>query len=161
MAAWYDVDGIHLAPGDRARYVTTAQIIPWESAVQRIGQLLEAGQFASNVELLEAEGYERQLLSQSLLNLYHDIDMQNGIADSLPSLRVRSFAIKTFPKKNGVWILALPIRISVKPFWPNIGHFLQLISKTVRLCGITITISVVCCTAWKNWTCPARHFPLP
>lgn len=99
MAAWYDANGIHLAPGDRARYVTTAQIIPWESAVQRIGQLLEAGQFASNVELLEAEGYERQLLSQSLLNLYHDIDMQNGIADSLRSLS-QEFRNQNFPEEE-------------------------------------------------------------
>ena len=99
MAAWYDVDGIHLALGDRARYVTTAQIIPWESAAQRVGQLLEAGQFASNVELLEAEGYERQLLSQSLLNLYHDIDMQNGIADSLRSLS-QEFRNQNFPEEE-------------------------------------------------------------
>lgn len=99
MAAWYDVDGIHLALGDRARYVTTAQFIPWESAAQRIGQLLEAGQFASNVELLEAESHERQLLSQSLLNLYHDIDMQNGIADSLRSLS-QDFRNQNFPEEE-------------------------------------------------------------
>ena len=42
MAAWYDEDGIHLAHGDRARYEANAQVIPWESAVQRIGELLEA-----------------------------------------------------------------------------------------------------------------------
>ena len=50
MAAWYDEDGIHLAHGDRARYETNAQVIPWERAAQRIGELLEASQFASNVD---------------------------------------------------------------------------------------------------------------
>ena len=66
MSAWFGEDGIHLAHGERARYEATAQVIPWERAVERIGELLEAGQFASNVELLETESYERHLLSESL-----------------------------------------------------------------------------------------------
>ena len=74
MAAWYDEDGIHLANGDRARYEANAQVIPWESAAQRIGELLEAGQFASNVELLEADGYERTLLAESLIYLHRDLN---------------------------------------------------------------------------------------
>lgn len=62
------------AHGERARYEATAQVIPWERAAERIGELLEAGQFASNVELLEAESHERDLLSESLLYLYGDIE---------------------------------------------------------------------------------------
>ena len=45
----------------------------WESAAERIGELLESGQFASNVELAEAAGYERSLLSEKLWYLYHDL----------------------------------------------------------------------------------------
>ena len=86
MAAWYDEDGIHLAHGDRARYETNAQVIPWESAAQRIGELLEAGQFASNVELLEADGYERSLLAESLIYLYRDLNREDHPNDFLPCL---------------------------------------------------------------------------
>ena len=40
---------------------------------RRIGELLESGQFASNVELAEAAGYEQSLLSEKLWHLYHDL----------------------------------------------------------------------------------------
>src|SRR5699024_8727998 len=50
----------------------SAQVISWESAAERIGELLESGQFATNVELTEAAGYERSLLASKLWNLYHD-----------------------------------------------------------------------------------------
>ena len=40
---------------------------------RRIGELLESGQFASNLELAEAAGYERSLLSEKLWHLYHDL----------------------------------------------------------------------------------------
>ena len=86
MAAWYDEDGIYLAHGDRARYEDNAQVIPWESAAQRIGELLEAGQFASNVELLEADGYERSLLAESLIYLYRDLNREDHPNDFLPCL---------------------------------------------------------------------------
>ena len=51
----------------------SAQVISWESAAERIGELLESGPFASNVELAEAAGYERSLLSEKLWHLYHDL----------------------------------------------------------------------------------------
>ena len=86
MTAWYGEDGIHLAYGDRARYEANAQVIPWESAAQRIGELLEAGQFASNVELIEAEGHERKLLAQSLIYLHRDLNREDHRTDPLPTL---------------------------------------------------------------------------
>ena len=73
VSAWYAEDGIHLSHGKSARYDRSAQIISWESAAERIGELLESGQFASNVELAEAAGYERSLLSEKLWHLYHDL----------------------------------------------------------------------------------------
>ena len=72
VTAWYAEDGIHLSHGKSARYDKSAQIISWESAAERIGQLLQEGQFAANVELTEAAGYERSLLAEKLWHLYHD-----------------------------------------------------------------------------------------
>ena len=72
VTAWYAEDGIHLSHGKTARYDKSAQVIFWESAAERIGELLEIGQFATNVELTEAAGYERSLLAEKLWHLYHD-----------------------------------------------------------------------------------------
>ena len=72
-AAWYAEDGIHLHKGRSARYEGNSQIIPWESAAERIGQLLEKGSFATNVELAEAESLVRYETALSLLYLYHDL----------------------------------------------------------------------------------------
>ena len=72
VTAWYAEDGIHLSHGKTARYDKSAQVISWESAAERIGELLESGQFATNVELAEAAGYERSLLAEKLWHLYHD-----------------------------------------------------------------------------------------
>ena len=73
VSAWYAEDGIHLSHGKSVRYDRSAQVISWESAAERIGELLESGQFASNVELAEAASYERSLLSEKLWHLYHDL----------------------------------------------------------------------------------------
>ena len=73
VSAWYAEDGIHLSHGKSVRYDRSAQVISWERAAERIGELLESGQFASNVELAEAAGYERFLLSEKLWHLYHDL----------------------------------------------------------------------------------------
>ena len=72
-AAWYDGDGIHLHKGREARYAADSHVITWEAAAERIGQLLEEGSFASNVELAEAGGRVRSELAQSLLYLKHDL----------------------------------------------------------------------------------------
>ena len=51
VSAWYAEDGIHLSYGKSVRYDRSAQIISWERAAERIGELLESGQFASNLDL--------------------------------------------------------------------------------------------------------------
>lgn len=63
FSVWYAEDGIRLAKGRTARYSRTAQIILWEAAAERIGQLMDEGKFASNVELAETELHERTELS--------------------------------------------------------------------------------------------------
>lgn len=47
FSVWYGEDGIHLAKGRSARYTKTAQIISWEDAAERIGQLMQDGRYAS------------------------------------------------------------------------------------------------------------------
>ena len=86
VSAWYAEDGIHLSHGKSVRYDRSAQVISWESAAERIGELLESGQFASNVELAEAAGYERFLLSEKLWYLYHDFSEEAREAGYLSCL---------------------------------------------------------------------------
>ena len=86
VTAWYAEDGIHLSHGKSARYDRSAQLLSWQDAAERIGQLLEAGQFASNVELAEAESYERSLLADEFWSLYHDLSEEARNAGYLQSL---------------------------------------------------------------------------
>ena len=86
ITAWYAEDGIHLTHGKTARYDKSAQVISWESAADRIGQLLQDGQFATNVELAEAAGYERSLLAEKFWYLYHNFSEKAREAGYLPSL---------------------------------------------------------------------------
>ena len=72
FVAWYDNDGIHLSRGQTVRFDRSASVISWQNAAERIGQLLQDGHFATNVELAEAEGYERSRLAKKFWNLYHD-----------------------------------------------------------------------------------------
>ena len=86
IAAWCAEDGIHLSHGKSARYDRSAQLLSWQDAAERIGQLLEAGQFASNVELAEAESYELSLLADEFWSLYHDLSEEARNAGYLQSL---------------------------------------------------------------------------
>lgn len=94
VAAWYADDGIHLAKGNEAQYVNNAQIISWKEAAERIGQLLEDGKFATNVELEEAPGYERQKLAEAFWYLYHDLSKEareQGYLSSIKEVRGKGF----------------------------------------------------------------------
>ena len=72
VSSWYSDKGIHLAYGTSAREDDT-QILSWSDAAKRINELLDSGEFATNVELLEALDYERDRISESLWYLYHDL----------------------------------------------------------------------------------------
>ncbi|MCD8368138.1 MAG: SNF2-related protein [Clostridiales bacterium] len=72
MSAWFGEQGIWLASGDHARDAAPGMYIPWLNAAERIGELMDAGQFATNVELAESQGYYRTQLAQSLLYLRQD-----------------------------------------------------------------------------------------
>ncbi len=72
VAAWYAEDGIHLATGGTARYTRTAQVLSWTDAAKRIGELLDAGHFATNIEVAAAAGHERHRMAEAMVNLYWD-----------------------------------------------------------------------------------------
>ena len=73
VCAWYAEDGIHLAYGNAARFARSAQIISWEDVAVRVGELLEQGQFATNVELAECGTFEKRQLAEQLWYMSHDI----------------------------------------------------------------------------------------
>ena len=72
FAAWYDETGIRISRGRSARHAPSARLVSWQEAAGRIGQLLEEGRFAANVELAGAEGYERFRLAEKLWYLRQD-----------------------------------------------------------------------------------------
>ena len=82
-AVWYSEDGIRVAQGEQAQY-ERAQLIPWSDAAVRIGELLDAGRFATKGEVAGAEDYERELIAQKLWHLCRDLSEGNeGLLSSL------------------------------------------------------------------------------
>ena len=83
-AVWYTEDGIRVAQGEQARYERGAQLIPWADAAKRIGELLDAGKFATKGEVAGAEDYEHELIAQKLWHLCRDLSEGNeGLFPSL------------------------------------------------------------------------------
>lgn len=98
ISAWYGEEGISLARGSSALDSSMIQIISWSEAAERIGELLESGQYATNVELEEAAGYERQNVAQSIWYLYHDLSneaKEMGFFPSLSEIRSNDFPEET------------------------------------------------------------------
>ena len=73
ISAWYGEDGIHIASGDTARYLPSAQVISWADAAGRTEELLDSGTFATNLEVAEAPQNERQRIAAEVWGLYHDL----------------------------------------------------------------------------------------
>ena len=97
-SAWYAEDGIHIANGDAARYLTSAKVVSWQEAAERIGQLLEQGEYAANVELAEAPGHERAELAQAVWYLRQDLSEKaraQGYLSCLSDMRGGGFPEET------------------------------------------------------------------
>ena len=97
-SAWYAEDGIHIANGDAARYLTSAKVVGWQEAAERIGQLLEQGEYAANVELAEAPGHERAELAQAVWYLRQDLSEKaraQGYLSCLSDMRGSGFPEET------------------------------------------------------------------
>ena len=97
-SAWYAEDGIHIANGDAARHLTSAKVVSWQEAAERIGQLLTQGEYATNVELAEAPGHERTELAQSIWYLRQDLSEKaraQGYLSCLSDMRGGGFPEET------------------------------------------------------------------
>jgi len=87
FSAWYAADGIHISKGNASRYVNTAHIVPWTDVATRIYELLDAGQFATNVEIAEALVQERHNIANYLTYIARDLSDEGKEAGYLLSLR--------------------------------------------------------------------------
>ena len=97
-SAWYAEDGIHIANGDAARYLTSAKVVSWQEAAARISELLEQGEYATNVELAEAPGHECAELAQSVWYLRQDLSEKaraQGYLSCLSDMRGGGFPEET------------------------------------------------------------------
>ena len=72
FSVWFDPNGIQMAAGDRARYANNAQVISWTDAAKRVGELIEAGQFGTQLENVEAPGTIRRKVAERLIYMYRD-----------------------------------------------------------------------------------------
>ena len=72
FSVWFDPSGIQMAAGDRARYANNAQVISWTDAAKRVGELIEAGQFGTQLENVEAPGTIRRKVAERLIYMYRD-----------------------------------------------------------------------------------------
>ena len=79
FSVWFDPSGIQMAAGDRARYANNAQVISWTDAAKRVGALIEAGQFGTQLENVEAPGTIRRKTAERLIYMYRDsVARENG-----------------------------------------------------------------------------------
>ena len=71
VCAWYDTEGIYLS-NDVSSREEPSQILLWEEAAKRIGELIDKGEYAINVEVAEAFSFERKELAEKLWFLKGD-----------------------------------------------------------------------------------------
>lgn len=90
ISVWYGGKKVYFARGNAAREQSRAMVLSWEAVAERIGELLEQGAYATNVELTEAPGYERERLSQSLGFLCRNLSDKAREAELLSGLTVGS-----------------------------------------------------------------------
>ena len=72
ISAWFGKEGAIFKDGDEARY-REGQIVSWKDLVNNINNLLDRGEFASNVEIIESATYEREKIAEKLLYLKRDL----------------------------------------------------------------------------------------
>ncbi|RBP58444.1 N12 class adenine-specific DNA methylase [Alkalibaculum bacchi] len=79
ISLWFNKEGIHIAKGDTALYVRSKQVIGWTDVAERIEELLNEGQFATQDTLEHVEIFERQQLAETLWYIHQNFaDKANG-----------------------------------------------------------------------------------
>ncbi|EEI82659.1 hypothetical protein [Anaerococcus tetradius] len=64
ISAWFGKEGAIFKDGDEARY-REGQIVSWKDLANNINNLLDRGEFASNVEVIESATYEREKIAEN------------------------------------------------------------------------------------------------
>ena len=72
ISAWFGKEGAIFKDGDEARY-REGQIVSWKDLANNINDLLNRGEFASNMEVIESATYEREKIAEKLLYLKRDL----------------------------------------------------------------------------------------
>lgn len=90
VSVWFDANGVRLARGDAARYVSSARLVPWNDVVRRIDGLLERGMYATMDEWHLAGQQERTEIAQSLGYLRQEFSDEAVSRGLLPTLGERS-----------------------------------------------------------------------
>lgn len=72
ISAWFGKEEAIFKDGDEARY-REGQIVSWKDLANNINNLLDRGEFASNVEIVESATYEREKIAEKLLYLKRDL----------------------------------------------------------------------------------------
>lgn len=92
ISAWFGKEGAIFKDGDEARY-REGQIVSWKDLVNNINNLLDRGEFASNVEVIESATYEREKIAEKLLYLKRDLtdETKDRYLASLNDIKGRGF----------------------------------------------------------------------
>lgn len=92
ISAWFGNEGAIFKDGDEARY-REGQIVSWKDLANNINNLLNRGEFASNVEVIESTTYEREKIAETLLYLKRDLSdkTKDRYLASLNDIKGRGF----------------------------------------------------------------------
>lgn len=92
ISAWFGKEGAIFKYGDEARY-REGQIVSWKDLANNINDLLDRGEFASNVEVIESSTYEREKIAEILLYLKRDLsdETKDRYLASLNNIKGRGF----------------------------------------------------------------------
>lgn len=101
ISVWFADEGIRLMRSGSARYDRSAQVIPWEQAAERIDEMLNAGEFASELEVAEALGYEQERIAEDLWYIARDLSDEGEKQGLFSYLRAEVYAVDTggFPEE--------------------------------------------------------------
>ena len=96
VCAWYGNDGIHLS-NDVSSRENPMQIFQWKDAVRRIKELVDKGEYATNVEVAEAFSFERKELAEKLWFLKGDFadEVRNSYLSILNGDEKKGYPDKT------------------------------------------------------------------
>lgn len=74
ISAWFDKDkGMYLSESFYAKNHPQSMLISWHEMTEMVSQLLDDGQYATKIELLNAKMHELNSIAEKIIYLYRDI----------------------------------------------------------------------------------------